>query len=103
MRGKLGRAAVLLALLAGTAGSAHAQTKVVIGSVPGIAAASTYIADAKGYFRDAGVDVQIADLASAADASAVADPCQLRVFGMAADHRTVARLPSDAEALAACH
>jgi len=59
----------LVALLA-LAPAAWAQQKVVIGSVPGIAAAGTYIADAKGYFRDAGIDVQIADLASAADAMA---------------------------------
>jgi len=52
------------------AGSAAAADKVVIGSVPGIAAAGTYIADAKGYFKDAGIDVTIADLASAADAMA---------------------------------
>jgi NitT/TauT family transport system substrate-binding protein len=65
------RGAVLwLALLAVAPAQVHAQAKVVIGSVPGIAAAGTYIADAKGYFRDAGIDVQIADLASAADAMA---------------------------------
>jgi NitT/TauT family transport system substrate-binding protein len=63
-------AAGLLALIAGASGEARAQAKVVIGSVPGIAAAGTYIADAKGYFRDEGIDAQIADLASAADAMA---------------------------------
>ncbi len=60
----------LLALAAAVPHPAQAQAKVVIGSVPGIAAAGTYIADAKGYFRDAGIEVEIANLASAADAMA---------------------------------
>src|ERR1700761_4698017 len=65
------QSAVLAAcLMAGAVGSASADNKVVVGSVPGIAAAGTYIADAKGYFKDAGLDVSIADLASAADAMA---------------------------------
>lgn len=63
-------AAALIALVAGLAPRASAADKVVIGSVPGIAAAGTYIADAKGYFKDAGIDVDIEDLASAADAMA---------------------------------
>ncbi len=63
-------AAGVFILAAGVFERAQAQAKVVIGSVPGIAAAGTYIADAKGYFRDAGIDVEIADLASAADAMA---------------------------------
>lgn len=70
MMRSLGCALGLLALAMGAPDEAKAQAKVVIGSVPGIAAAGTYIADAKGYFRDAGINVQIADLASAADAMA---------------------------------
>jgi len=62
--------AALFALAAALPHQADAAAKVVIGSVPGIAAAGTYIADAKGYFRDAGIDVEIANLASAADAMA---------------------------------
>lgn len=69
MRSMIG-AAALLVLLAGLGPRAFAADKVVIGSVPGIAAAGTYIAAAKGYFKDAGVDVDIEDLASAADAMA---------------------------------
>ncbi len=69
MRSGIG-AAALMALLSGAAQHAVAADKVVIGSVPGIAAAGTYIADAKGYFKDAGIEVDIADLASAADAMA---------------------------------
>jgi NitT/TauT family transport system substrate-binding protein len=60
----------VLALMAAVPDDAHAQAKVVVGSVPGIAAAGTYIADSKGYFKEAGIDVQIANLASAADAMA---------------------------------
>src|ERR1700733_10897459 len=63
-------ATALIALVAGAAQRAAADDKVVIGSVPGIAAAGTYIADAKGYFKDEGIAVDIADLASAADAMA---------------------------------
>jgi NitT/TauT family transport system substrate-binding protein len=69
IRSVIGAAAVA-ALLFGVAQQAVAADKVVIGSVPGIAAAGTYIADAKGYFKDAGIEVDIADLASAADAMA---------------------------------
>lgn len=54
----------------GAAQQASALDKVVIASVPGIAAAGTYIADDKGYFKDEGLDVTIASLASAADAMA---------------------------------
>jgi len=70
MRSALCGAMALVALAAVAPENAQAQAKIVVGSVPGIAAAGTYIADAKGYFRDAGIDVSIADLASAADAMA---------------------------------
>ncbi|HEY3917550.1 MAG TPA: ABC transporter substrate-binding protein [Stellaceae bacterium] len=63
-------AALVGAVAASAAWPAAAADKVVIGSVPGIAAAGTYIADAKGYFKDEGIQVDIADLASAADAMA---------------------------------
>src|SRR5579862_2051048 len=63
-------AMALIALVAAAPEKVEAQAKIVVGSVPGIAAAGTYIANAKGYFRDAGIEVQIADLASAADAMA---------------------------------
>ena len=79
MEKKLGWAIAALALLALVPGRADAAAKVVIGSVPGIAAAGTYIADAKGYFRDAGIDVEIADLASAADAMAALATNQFQV------------------------
>lgn len=70
MRRVLCSAMGVLALLAAAPDKAQAQAKVVVGSVPGIAAAGTYIADSKGYFKEAGIDVQIANLASAADAMA---------------------------------
>lgn len=63
--------AALVGLIAvGAAQEAAALDKVVIASVPGIAAAGTYIAEDKGYFKDEGIDVTIANLASAADAMA---------------------------------
>jgi NitT/TauT family transport system substrate-binding protein len=71
MKKILGSAIALLGLAAIVPHDAAAQsTKMVIGTVPGIAAAGTYIADAKGYFKDAGLDVEIGSLASAADAMA---------------------------------
>jgi NitT/TauT family transport system substrate-binding protein len=70
MRSAYCGAIALFALLAAVPSKVEAQAKVVVGSVPGIAAAGTYIADAKGYFREAGIDVEIANLASAADAMA---------------------------------
>jgi NitT/TauT family transport system substrate-binding protein len=63
-------AALVGVLAVGVAHEASALDKVVIASVPGIAAAGTYIADDKGYFKAEGIDVTIADLASAADAMA---------------------------------
>jgi len=63
-------AALVGVLAVGVAHEASAFDKVVIASVPGIAAAGTYIADDKGYFKAEGIDVTIADLASAADAMA---------------------------------
>ena len=63
-------AALVGVLAAGAAQQALALDKVVVASVPGIAAAGTYIADEKGYFKAEGIDVTIASLASAADAMA---------------------------------
>ena len=63
-------AALAGVLAGGAAQQALALDKVVIASVPGIAAAGTYIADDKGYFKQEGIDVTIANLASAADAMA---------------------------------
>jgi len=63
-------AALVGVLAASAAQPAAALDKVVVASVPGIAAAGTYIADEKGYFKAEGIDVTIASLASAADAMA---------------------------------
>ena len=46
-------------LAALAASSAVAADSVAIATVPTIASTSTYIADAKGYFKDVGIDVQI--------------------------------------------
>src|ERR1700691_1237235 len=70
MRISLRCAIALFALVAVAPDQSRAQAKIVIGSGPGLAAAGPYIADAKGFFRDAGIDVDIENLASAADAMA---------------------------------
>jgi len=59
-------AAVVVATAVGA--RAESPTHVVIATVPTIASASTYIADAKGYFRDAGIDVEIQKIDSVSTA-----------------------------------
>jgi NitT/TauT family transport system substrate-binding protein len=48
--------------------AAESLTHVVIATVPTIASASTYIADAKGYLRDAGIDAEIQNIESVSTA-----------------------------------
>ncbi|HEY3917549.1 MAG TPA: ABC transporter substrate-binding protein [Stellaceae bacterium] len=50
------------------AGRGQAPTHVVIAAVPTIASTSTYIADAKGYLRDAGIDAEIQTIDSVSTA-----------------------------------
>ncbi len=60
----------LLALTLAPAAGAWAQspTHVVIATVPTVASASTYIADAKGYLREAGIDAEIQKINSVSTA-----------------------------------
>ena len=48
--------------------AADALAHVVIATVPTIASGSTYIADAKGYFRDVGIDAEIQNIDSVSTA-----------------------------------
>lgn len=48
--------------------AAQSLTHVVIAAVPTIASTSTYIADAKGYFRDVGIDAEIQTIDSVSTA-----------------------------------
>jgi NitT/TauT family transport system substrate-binding protein len=50
---------------------AQPMTHVVIATVPTIASTSTYIADAKGYLRDAGIDAEIQNIDSVSTAMAL--------------------------------
>jgi NitT/TauT family transport system substrate-binding protein len=61
---------IALPLLAASA-SAQQPAKIVIGAVPSLPSASTYLAADKGYFREAGIEVEIENLGSAADAMAM--------------------------------
>ena len=72
-------AGLALALFAAPHAQAQALQTIVIGTVPALPSAGTYIADAKGYFKDAGLDVSIANLASAADAMASLSTNQFQV------------------------
>jgi NitT/TauT family transport system substrate-binding protein len=51
--------------------AAQPMTHVVIATVPTIASTSTYIADAKGYLRDAGIDAEIQNIDSVSTAMAL--------------------------------
>ena len=51
--------------------TAQPMTHVVIATVPTIASTSTYIADAKGYLRDAGIDAEIQNIDSVSTAMAL--------------------------------
>jgi NitT/TauT family transport system substrate-binding protein len=57
-------------LLAASVAAARAESlpHVVIATVPTIASASTYIADAKGYLREAGIDAEIEKIQSVSTA-----------------------------------
>ena len=61
------RAAILIAglLTSISLTAAHAQTQVVFASVGGLTDAGLYIAEEKGYFRDAGLKVQMKRIANA--------------------------------------
>jgi NitT/TauT family transport system substrate-binding protein len=50
---------------------AQAQTKINLGTVQSIAAMATYIAKEKGYFKDAGIDLDIVDMNSSANVLAI--------------------------------
>jgi NitT/TauT family transport system substrate-binding protein len=60
--------ACVLAVTPLVAAEAQAPTHVVIATVPTIASTSTYIADAKGYLRDAGIDAEIQKIDSVSTA-----------------------------------
>ncbi len=60
--------ACALAALPLCAASAQSPTHVVIATVPTIASTSTYIAAAKGYLRDAGIDAEIQNIDSVSTA-----------------------------------
>ena len=66
----LSQTTVLAAILAAPA-VAEAQTKVNLGTVQSFGAVTTYIAKEKGYFKDAGLDVEIVDMNSSANVLAI--------------------------------
>jgi len=60
--------AFFLATLSLSPARAESPTHMVIATVPTIASATTYIADAKGYLRDAGIDAEIQKIDSVSTA-----------------------------------
>lgn len=60
-----------LLLVAGATVASAQQTKVKVGMARSLASLGTYMAIEKGYFKDVGIDVEIEDLDSSADAMAI--------------------------------
>lgn len=69
-------------LLAGAASQAQAQQlqKIKVGMARSLASLGTYMAIEKGYFKEAGVDVEIIDLDSSADAMAILAQGQMQMI-----------------------
>src|SRR5262249_39503084 len=71
-----------------TPAGAQSLTQITIGVVPSIPAGATWIAIEKGYFREAGFDVQLEKIESAAPAMALLASNRLQVVegGLAAGY-----------------
>lgn len=69
-------------LIAGSAGVVEAQQlqKVKVGMARSLASIGTYIGIEKGYFKEAGVEVEIVDLDSSADAMAILAQGQMQMI-----------------------
>jgi len=83
------RAAIaLLSLTAFVASPALALDKITIGMVPSLPAAATYIADDKGWYREAGIEVEIGKVDSAASAMSLVAANRLQVVegGLASNY-----------------
>ena len=84
------RTALAFLLLLSCVASARAAElqKVMIGSVPSLPAAATYIANDKGWYRDVGIDVDIQNVDSAASAMAAVAANRLQVVegGLASNY-----------------
>jgi NitT/TauT family transport system substrate-binding protein len=79
----------IIALLCGAAlATARAADTVTIGIVPSVPAGATWIAIEKGYFRDAGIDVQLEKIDSASTAMSLlaSDRMQVVEGGLAAGY-----------------
>jgi len=79
---------VLSALLCIEAAPAEAADTVTIGIVPSVPAGATWIAIEKGYFREAGIDVQLEKIDSASNAMALLASGRMQVVegGLAAGY-----------------
>lgn len=71
MRLRYGTAAVVSLMLLSAAARADDPAKITIGVVPSVPAGATYIAVEKGYFRDAGIAVDLQNIESSATAMAL--------------------------------
>jgi NitT/TauT family transport system substrate-binding protein len=66
---------------AGLCGTAHAQSKVVVGDNPSLSGAPLYVALEKGYYRDEGVDVQLDMSGLASDMTVPLAQNRIQVIG----------------------
>jgi len=67
-------------VLAGTTSLAAAQTKVKVGMARSLASVGTYVGIEKGYFKEVGIEVEIEDLDSSADAMALLAQGQMQMI-----------------------
>ena len=74
-----------------TAMPTQAQSTITIGVVPSVPAAATYLAVEKGYFKDAGISVDLENIDSSSTAMALLAKNQMQVVeGASADALRVA-------------
>jgi len=73
------RLPAILALALVATGAAHAQTKMVVGNVPSTTGGPIFIAKEKGYFAQAGLDVDLQRFRSAIDMEALLATGRLQV------------------------
>jgi len=79
---KVSNFVVFAAALVFAAGAAHAQEQIVrVGSVKSTASLATLIAVEKGYFKEAGIRVEVTDLDTSTDSLAVVAQNRLQIVG----------------------
>jgi len=81
-------AALVVRLMVGGAAAAQPVQKIMVGMVPSLPAAATYIANDKGWYRELGIEVEISNVDSAASAMSLVASNRLQVVegGLASNY-----------------